>query len=268
MFDETLIEDLIACGTPDEIVGRVVRMMVFAKKYSAGETEISAGKKEKRLAAERERKRRAYAAKTGKSLEEIDGTSAGRRRGRPRKEAKISAISPQLFAEKSGETPLSFLTEEKKASEIVVKKETVKEEKQVSTEYVEKRRSAKKPKLSVDSWTGPKPGHYESARRDGLTNEDVLREAENMRWWAQSKDEVKVNWDAAFYGWLRRTATQRGGNGSRPSVPSVRRQRTLADAFNDAEANLATRQESKRADDPLTLDLGPGEFSFAGGVRW
>jgi len=65
-----------------------------------------------------------------------------------------------------------------------------------------------------DDWA-PTSKHHEKATERGL---DVDYEAEQMRLWAQSKDERKVDWDAAFLGWLGRSTTRQSGTVATPET--------------------------------------------------
>lgn len=61
--------------------------------------------------------------------------------------------------------------------------------------------SRKRPSLPIPSDWVPNQSHIERARARGM-NVEVL--AEEIRNWAESKDERKVNWDAAFTNWINR----------------------------------------------------------------
>lgn len=52
----------------------------------------------------------------------------------------------------------------------------------------------------------PAPDLAEKLRARGLRVEDIRLEAEKMRAWAVAKGERKLDWDAAFWGWLLRAA--------------------------------------------------------------
>jgi hypothetical protein len=106
-------------------------------------------------------------------------------------------------AERDGALLLSSLPLEKRTFEEVRKEEK------------KERRAREKRKSAVplpDDWR-PNEAHYAAARALGRDDAFVDGKAVDLRLWAQSKDERKVNWDATFHGFLRRDASNGGRNG-------------------------------------------------------
>jgi len=68
----------------------------------------------------------------------------------------------------------------------------------------EKKVRAAKAALSAD-WT-PSDSHFEAAAKLGISRKAVEWKAEDLRLWALSSGELKLNWDATFHGFLRRDA--------------------------------------------------------------
>lgn len=68
----------------------------------------------------------------------------------------------------------------------------------------------KAPSLPLPADWAPSPAHIALAHQLGVS---VTAEAAKLRDWAQAKGERKVDWGAAFRGWLRRAAESRAGPG-------------------------------------------------------
>jgi len=69
----------------------------------------------------------------------------------------------------------------------------------------------------------PKPQHYEEGVKLGLDMQGVLDLGEEMRRWSQANANrevaLKLNWDQAFFNWMRRP---RNAYGRGPNKPSSR----------------------------------------------
>jgi hypothetical protein len=62
----------------------------------------------------------------------------------------------------------------------------------------------------------PTENHFSQADKLGFGARQVRDMAEDMRLWAGAKGAVKVNWDLAFSGWMRRQNSPQNGHASPP----------------------------------------------------
>ena len=89
---------------------------------------------------------------------------------------------------------LSSLLFEKEATEEGSKEERI------------EKRARRKPAIPLPADWGAKEAHYAAAIRLGCPASFVDGKAEDLRIWARSGDERKVDWDQTFHGFLRRDA--------------------------------------------------------------
>lgn len=90
----------------------------------------------------------------------------------------------------------------------------VKEEKKV--------RARKAPASALSADYQPKESHFEAAAKLGISRQAVFEKCEDMRMWALSKGETRVDWDATLHGFLRRDASKLSTNGQSHAKPQAR----------------------------------------------
>jgi hypothetical protein len=135
----------------------------------------------------------------------VDETAEKRRawdREYRRRKREMSADPPDIHPKPPdvGNGALSSLSEDKKHSEVVSKKE-------------KKERGHKLP----PDWI-PKQKHYDEGAKLGMSRATVDERAVRMREWCEANANrsitTKANWDAAFMGTWLKDSNQRTGNGN------------------------------------------------------